>query len=722
MEKKQKKQVKKYISWVLIVAIVALLAFLPVIASQEETASGPQASILSAKAELRDITTVVLGGGSLSTEEAQGITIPAAVKVKEYLVSNGDLVTEGQSVAAVDRVSVMTAISQVQETLDYLTEEINEIRSETASEMVEATAGGRVKYVYAEVGETVQDVMLRDGALAVLSLDGLMAVQVERNTDLAGGDAVCVILSDGTEVDGRVESNLEGILTVTVEDDGFAPGEEVRIEHEDGDRIGSGQLYIHSPWKVVAYSGTVSQVRVTEGQTVKAGYTLFRLKDTGHSARFDDLSRQHREYENLMLELFKMYQSETITAPADGMITGVDVNGAYMLADNGAGWKITLLANAPNGDDESTYVNYIGQVAEIGIDGLVLKMNPQPLAVTDYKDLSALPMDPSLMSEDAIYAAGAPIYELADGEWVQINAASIVAGDILLFAGDAQGNFVWVVRVGKGTVQPDNPGDTDPTDPDQPDKPGTTDPEQPDNPPGTDAPTEPGTLNMPTQPTDPTTPATPSGPTGDVQMGGSFPQGGGSIHGFSGGVPQEEAFELYGLETVTIASVTPQQEATIQITVDELDISKIYVGQEATVTVEALAGQKFEGAVTFISSSGENEGGNSKFTVEVTVAKTADMLPGMSASVSLPVDSVQQVMCIPVAALMEKGSETPVYTGYNEAEEIYINPVTVTTGVSDGEFVQIMSGLQEGDSIYYPYYDTLEISFTPESGGGFLFR
>ena len=63
MEKQKKKQIKKIISWVLILTLVAVLAAMPVIAAKEEPTSGPQASILSATAEIRDISDAVLGGG-----------------------------------------------------------------------------------------------------------------------------------------------------------------------------------------------------------------------------------------------------------------------------------------------------------------------------------------------------------------------------------------------------------------------------------------------------------------------------------------------------------------------------------------------------------------------------------------------------------------------------------------------------------------------------------
>ena len=192
--------------------------------------------------------------------------------------------------------------------------------------------------------------------------------------------------------------------------------------------------------------------------------------------------------------------------------------------------------------------------------------------------------------------------------------------------------------------------------------------------------------------------------------------------GMGGGMGQQESDEYYALDTVAIASVTAQETVKVSVTVDELDVLKLFVGQETTVTVEALPGQQFPGTVSAISASGENSGGNSKFTVTVTLDKIADMLPGMSASVSIVLSSAEQVVSIPVAALIEKGTETLVYRSYNEETEEFADPVAVTTGISDGEYVQILSGIEDGGKVYYPYYDKLVISTAPDvSGGGFRF-
>lgn len=110
-----------------------------------------------------------------------------------------------------------------------------------------------------------------------------------------------------------------------------------------------------------------------------------------------------------------------------------------------------------------------------------------------------------------------------------------------------------------------------------------------------------------------------------------------------------------------------------------------------------------------------------KFAVELTLKKQGDMLPGMSASVSVTLETEEHVLCVPVAALTESGNQTLLYTGYDEEAGTLTNPVTVTVGVSDGENAQILSGIEEGDSFWYAYYDTLVVSDIPEQRG-FSFR
>lgn len=653
MEKKKK--TRRIILAACAVVVVALLAATPLLAPAESAEDGPQASILSGTVGSGTVQTTLLGGGTLTGQEAVTVTVPSAVKLTGWLVENGSTVSKGDALATTDRVSVMEAIARVQESLDYLAEEI-EGASGSATTAVTAKAGGTVKLIYAQAGDNVRDVMLEHGALAVLSLDGLMSVSLEASSDLAVGSTVAVTLADGTAAEGRVESNLAGKLVITLEDEGYAPGQTVQVEG-----LGSGELVIHSPWNATAYTGTVQTLRVTEGRTVSAGDSLMTLQDTGSSAAWQQLVDKRREYEQLQLTLFTMYQTGHLAAPCDGIVSGLDES--QMLSAS-----LTLLANAPNGDDETAYTNFLGKVAAVGENGWAMAMDPREVAVTDYKVLVDLTVDEKAMTELVIYdpnadsGAPVPVYELAEGEWVQVN--DISAGDVLLFAANDTGDFVWIVRLQKATQTPQQPSD---------------------------------------------------GQTGGNTQ--EFPSFGGTTR------PQteEEEFTLYDLTEVTVATVTPNSTVTVDITVDERDILKLSLGQSARVTVDALGGAAFDGVITDIGSIGTSNGGSSKFTVQLTLERTEEMLSGMTATAAITLDSGEATLTLPVAALVEEGTRTVVYTGYDEKNGVLTDPVTVETGASDGENVAILSGLSSGDTFYYAYYDTLEISNAPDFGSGFSF-
>ena len=189
-----------------------------------------------------------------------------------------------------------------------------------------------------------------------------------------------------------------------------------------------------------------------------------------------------------------------------------------------------------------------------------------------------------------------------------------------------------------------------------------------------------------------------------------------SFGGFTGKV-QEEVFELYELEGSAVMTVTPQDSMKLLISLDEHDIAKVSLGQIAQIKVEAMKHETFAASVTSIATEATNAGGSSKFQVELTLTRGENMLDGMSASAEIVLSTTEKVLTVPVAALNEAGTKTVVYTSYDKKNGTLGSPVVVETGVSDGENVQILSGLSEGDPLFYAYYDTLELSHTPESGG-----
>lgn len=755
MEKAKKTTLKRIIAAVCAVAVAALLSAMPLMADNESNGDGLQASILSGTARTGSIDTKLLGGGVLAEEDGVTVSVPAAVKLTKFLVSNGQMVSEGDAIAGVDRVTVMTAIAEVQKTLDNLAEKMAAEMEMDTDDTVTTPVGGKVKILYAEQGTSVRDVMLEHGALAVLSLDGLMAVNLTAEDAPAVGATVRVTLSDGTKTDGKVVSSLADNVTVTVVDDDYPVGDRVTIEG-----LGAGALYIYSPWSATAYTGTVSAVKVSEGKTVPAGSTLMTLSDVGDTAAYCQLMTQRQAYETLMLELFTMYQTQQLTAPCDGVVSGVDENSVQLLS-NTQRVTLSLLANMPKGDGEKAYTNFAARVVSSADGVWNLLVDPNAVEVTDYKELSATSAVTEQMTQEASLKVDVPVYALEDGEWTQLEANAVQAGDLLIFAFDDASNAVWAVRIVAAEVpapeetapmpeepteepteeatEPKQPTEPElPTEPAQPAEPTVpSEPEQPTEDPTLPTkpdiqgeptvPTEPGKPQDSTMPTQPGVSDIPSNPSGDYPSGGgnwTDMNGTGSMGNMSstdGTIEQQPEDPLYAMDMAQIAAVIPQDTMTVEIAVDELDIRALKTGMRAEVKINALGSEKVSAAITSISNVGSNNGGSSKFTVELTMDRRENMLVGMNATANLVLNTTADALLVPVEALVEVGTRTLVYTGYDAENACLTGPVEVTTGVSDGMFVQILNGLRDGDTYYYAYYDTLEISDTPDFGGGMMF-
>ena len=441
MDKAKKKQMKKIVTWVLLAAVVAGLAAMPLMAKSEAEADGPVASILSGNVEEGSIRTAIHGGGTLEVDDTENIRIPSGVKITEFLVKNGDRVTEGTPLATVDKVSVMTAIGSVTDTMEYLQEQMRTAKNEKVDNVITAVAGGRIKAVYAQNGDSVQNVMLEHGALALLSLDGLMAVKIERKMDLPTGQSVVVILSDETEITGRVESNLNGEIIITVEDKGYAIGEKVAVVTNDGDWVGAGELYVHNAWTATAYSGTVQTVSAKAETKVTSGSTLFTLSDTAFTGDLQYLSALHREYEVLMQDLFRMYNSGTIDAPCTGMVSGVDKDSAHLLASEGGQWKITLL----NHTEEESFVAFAAQVTAVADGVMELVIDPELIYLDNLYNLAETPVDTAAMTLSRTYPGDTGMYR-QNTTGSLVTAGMPNPGDCLLFVGDESG-VLWVVNL-----------------------------------------------------------------------------------------------------------------------------------------------------------------------------------------------------------------------------------------------------------------------------------
>lgn len=145
---------------------------------------------------------------------------------------------------------------------------------------------------------------------------------------------------------------------------------------------------------------------------------------------------------------------------------------------------------------------------------------------------------------------------------------------------------------------------------------------------------------------------------------------------------------------------------TINLNVDELDISDVAVGQRVVITAEALDNQQYEGYVTKININGKSENGVTTYPVEIRIDKTEGLLPGMNVEAEIMIAERRNVMSIPASAIT-RGDRVLVQTDAGEAPAPEdgapegFTYITVEAGISDGDFIEILSGLSVGDVIAY---------------------
>ncbi len=164
-----------------------------------------------------------------------------------------------------------------------------------------------------------------------------------------------------------------------------------------------------------------------------------------------------------------------------------------------------------------------------------------------------------------------------------------------------------------------------------------------------------------------------------------------------------------------IANTSQKQ---IMAKIDETDIGQIQVGQDATFTVDTYTGQTFTAHVSKISqtdtsntwnttgSSSSNSSSSSSasviyYYVTLDVDDPDDVLKlGMTARVEINTSEKENALVVPIAALKtnDKGSYVMRVNDNGQTEQ-----VNVTTGIYSDEYVEILSGLDEGDKVSITY-------------------
>lgn len=135
---------------------------------------------------------------------------------------------------------------------------------------------------------------------------------------------------------------------------------------------------------------------------------------------------------------------------------------------------------------------------------------------------------------------------------------------------------------------------------------------------------------------------------------------------------------------------------SVSISVDELDVTKLKVGMDATVDVQAMSDQTYQAKVASISPQGSVSQGVATYPVELQLTDPQGLLAGMTANVTVICERRDNVLYVPIEAVTKVRDRSVVRVLDASGKE---SSVEVTTGLANDMYIEIVSGLTEGQTV-----------------------
>lgn len=170
--------------------------------------------------------------------------------------------------------------------------------------------------------------------------------------------------------------------------------------------------------------------------------------------------------------------------------------------------------------------------------------------------------------------------------------------------------------------------------------------------------------------------------------------------------------QLNGGDSGAMAVIYDLSQLELQMDVSELDIGQIQPGQTVEITAEALPGQTFTGVVEKVSVNGTTTDGFTTYPVTILLSEYGDLNPGMNVSADIIVERAENALCVPAEAVNSDGTVLVAgegafaEDGVTIADPSKIESRPVTLGRGNQDFVEITSGLEEGETVLVPIQST----------------
>lgn len=616
-----------------------------------------ETTVQSAEAKTGTISTTVEGTGSVSNGAATDVVVPTGIKVKEVLVESGDTVEEGQVLATLDEASIASELLEVKENIESVEDEIDDLSSDAQTE-------GTTEYLQAKVlngertelqeAETTLTGLLESQTITATCAGTVSSVNVEADTEITK--------SSGSSSSGSSSSGSSSSAAAT----GMSTAGSSTSESSDSSET------------------TTSSDSTSSTNTSASGtYSLMFLSasTSGTSASSAESTTDTTEAQSQSTDSKAVYvstESDTTETSDSEKITSVDV-------------KVT----APKtGEKPQTTITETDQYTG------TISWN---CSTDTFEAGTSYTADIRLTAKDG-YVFSARILPEISGADITSEVLENDAGQSVL---RIKAKFTKTSAKDSNNNVSNNNGSSNDTGSSTGNNGNSSNGNTSNSGTASGAISSGGASSGSTSGVNESGATATGGTTGGTASGSS--ESGSSDSGSAAGSSDSSdsvstdgssTSAQYSAYETAAFSIASDEKATVSINVDELDITSVKEGQTAKITLDAIDGEEFEGTITSVSSEASSGSSSAKYPVEITFDKTDDMRIGMTASASISIDEAEDAVLIPVDALQEKGNKTFVYTE-KDSDGNLSGEVEVETGLSNGNKVEITSGLKSGDTVYY---------------------
>lgn len=172
-----------------------------------------------------------------------------------------------------------------------------------------------------------------------------------------------------------------------------------------------------------------------------------------------------------------------------------------------------------------------------------------------------------------------------------------------------------------------------------------------------------------------------------------------------------------GTEVMTIADLS---QMIINAHVNQVDVTRLKKGMDVTIEIEAVNGLRVQGVVDRIAPQATIKSRTKGFETRISLTEiNPTVQPGMTANIIIPIAASENVVAVPLAAVFTEYNpekkEMDRYVYVKDGDKFFMQPVVI--GIADYSFVEILEGLDGGETVALEKPEPEEIREPGDAGG-----